>query len=376
MEYIDGLRAIAAIMVILDHVYFQVFPYSFDRVPHTALAHATRFFVAGHLGVPVFLVISGYCLMLPVVRNAGALPGGYARFIRRRARRILPPYYAAAALCLALNAFVINMHTGGQYDTAAPVTTRGLLAHLFMLQDYIDVRQINAVFWTLAVEWKIYFLFPLFLLGWRKIGPWATLGIAAVVGMALLRVVGHHFDRACPHFIALFVAGMIGATIAYDAAPRWRNWRARLPWPLFAVLSMAALAGLACWKGAAHLNDYRADVAAAVITLCTLIAASRPGALARILSWRPLVAVGVFSYSVYMMHVPFMQILWQAFLLPHRAQLGSDMMEVLTLAVIVPAVVAMSYAFFLVCERPFLNSRSSRNRESGGQQPPAVGAPR
>ena len=54
----------------------------------------------GHYAVAVFIVLSGFCLMLPVTRDPnGRLPGGFAAYLGRRARRILPPYYAALGMC-------------------------------------------------------------------------------------------------------------------------------------------------------------------------------------------------------------------------------------------------------------------------------------
>ena len=49
-----------------------------------------------------FIVLSGYSLMIPAARNGGELVGGFRRYIFRRARRILPPYYAALICSIAL----------------------------------------------------------------------------------------------------------------------------------------------------------------------------------------------------------------------------------------------------------------------------------
>src|SRR4051812_40619291 len=101
LEYVDGMRALAALVVYLNHAYAQVStgdqvalrgPWSLSRVS----------MVAGHLSVTVFIVVSGFCLTLPVISQGGELRGGVKGFLKRRARRILPPYYAAVALCLVL----------------------------------------------------------------------------------------------------------------------------------------------------------------------------------------------------------------------------------------------------------------------------------
>ena len=79
-----------------------------DRSPIAAetdlLGLLTNWLLYGHLAVDVFIVLSGFCLMLPVARSGGALADGARGFFVRRARRILPPYFAAFTISVALTA--------------------------------------------------------------------------------------------------------------------------------------------------------------------------------------------------------------------------------------------------------------------------------
>jgi peptidoglycan/LPS O-acetylase OafA/YrhL len=73
-------------------------------------AHLPRFLIAVVVAllshgfalpsVQVFIVLSGYCLMLPVAQAAGTLKGGLSVFVRRRAIRILPPYFAMLTIAV------------------------------------------------------------------------------------------------------------------------------------------------------------------------------------------------------------------------------------------------------------------------------------
>src|SRR5215203_1884331 len=103
LAFLDGLRGLAASYVVLHHAALLVPPSGL-----TGPATVARFLLRhGHYAVAVFIVLSGYCLMLPVARDPlGRLPGGTLAFFGRRARRILPPYYAALVLCWALIALV------------------------------------------------------------------------------------------------------------------------------------------------------------------------------------------------------------------------------------------------------------------------------
>src|SRR4051812_10624228 len=91
-DFLDGLRGLAALYVVLHH--------ASQDVPAPMLrgwAAAARFLLRhGHFAVAVFIVLSGYCLMRPVARDASRqIRGGTLAYLRRRAWRILPPYYAA-----------------------------------------------------------------------------------------------------------------------------------------------------------------------------------------------------------------------------------------------------------------------------------------
>ena len=104
LDHLDGVRGLAALFVVLHHAWLL----TADHFPIAAetglLGLLTNWLLYGHLAVDVFIVLSGFCLILPVARSGGALAGGAAGFYRRRARRILPPYFAALTISVALTA--------------------------------------------------------------------------------------------------------------------------------------------------------------------------------------------------------------------------------------------------------------------------------
>jgi len=87
---LDGVRGLAALFVVVNHVFLRAFPgYPVDRAPFWA-----AWFIYGRFAVVVFIVLSGFSLALSPARQGWRLDG-VSRFARRRARRILPPYWAA-----------------------------------------------------------------------------------------------------------------------------------------------------------------------------------------------------------------------------------------------------------------------------------------
>ena len=119
------------------------------------------------------------------------------------------------------------------------------------------------------------------------------------------------------------------------------------------------------------------DVLAAFIELpiglfaaSLLVAASRPersGRVRRILGARPLVFVGLFSFSVYLIHAPLLQAEWQYGLRPLHQ--GSRLTAALLLSIGVPLMRAAAYAFFHLFERRFMYPPQRANEPGSVQQP-------
>ena len=362
VTHVEGMRAIAALVVFLNHAYAQVW-----EGPKAVAAPKDGFFgalsysmVAGHLAVAVFIVVSGFCLTLPVVRNAGVLRGGVGSFLIRRARRILPPYYAALALSLLLIWTIIGEPTGTLWDVPITVNLWGILSHVFLLQDLFGTGGINYVFWSIAVEFQLYFLFPLLVWSWAKFGGGVTVLAALAVGFAL-RIAGDgtRLVRVNPHFLGLFALGMLAAYLAYSDKKPYRALRDS------SLLSWLALLGF-IGAGALVVGDvirfrfgYPAlDLVVGVFAASTLVAAAKSteSPLTRVLSWRPLVFIGTISYSVYLIHAPVLQILWQYGFNPAGVPHKLMFFGLMTIGLAV--VIALAYGFFRLFEAPFM--RSSR----------------
>jgi peptidoglycan/LPS O-acetylase OafA/YrhL len=154
VPWLDGVRGAAAMFVVAHHMWLAVWP----AFPRDSGPWWLGPLLYGHLAVAVFIVVSGFSLALAPLRNGGVLPGGARRFIRRRAWRILPAYWVALALSTLVGATVLHSVTGGGGAIA-----RTLVVHGLLVQDAIGSQAPNGAFWSIAIEWQIYFLFPLIL---------------------------------------------------------------------------------------------------------------------------------------------------------------------------------------------------------------------
>ena len=117
LGFLDGLRGLAALYVLNHHIIKDIGwrHYSTGDWPWPVAA-AINLMTYGHFAVGLFIVLSGFCLMLPVLRAPGhAVPGGFRGFFGRPVRRILPAYYEDQGLSRAANYLVMLL-------TAVPLT--------------------------------------------------------------------------------------------------------------------------------------------------------------------------------------------------------------------------------------------------------------
>ena len=361
LGWLDSLRALAALYVVMSHIIGMVNP---DISHYRGLILLTAGpFRYGQAAVGLFIVLSGFSLMIPVTRSSGVLRGGAWKFFGRRAKRIVPPYYAAVGLSLLLIHFLIGRKTGTQWDLVFPVTSADVWTHLLLVQDLFSHFKINNAFWSISVEWRIYFTFPILILLFTKYG-----GEKVILGMlafVLLIILGFQHSLTSllygsrPSFFALFAMGMLACEIGLGQQKKLCAFRDRVPW--FAVwvpIWFIYMALNFVWRGNLTLPQvFVLDTVNGVLSAVLLIALSKPGPsrVRNLLSWRPLVFVGTFAYSIYLIHMPIAQVIWQYGFHPlHKGFLPTYFLMVV---VGLPLILGASYLFFLAFERPFLNTK-------------------
>lgn len=346
---LEGLRGLAALYVLLFHCRLYTFP----GYPDSSAPWWLDGLVYGRLAVVFFLILSGFSLAISPARD-GWRPGGVGPFLRRRAWRILPPYWAALALSLAIAWFVVPASHFGP-PTGATVLVYGLVA-----QDVFTAPTPNGTFWSIGVEAELYLLFPLLLLLRRRLG--AVLLVAGVtlpvVARGLMAANASPVEGSnwlTPHLAPVFVAGLVGAGIVV-APDRVR----RLPWHGFAVLAAVPVVALAAVKGSVWtVNHYfwvDLAVAPAMTMLIAAVATGRPAFLLRLLTARPVRGLGDFSYSLYLVHLPIVMTVIRR-VAPHFVAPGLPTFW-FTLVLALPASVLGAWLFARIFELPFKRNRS------------------
>jgi peptidoglycan/LPS O-acetylase OafA/YrhL len=349
---LDGIRGLAALYVVINHVFLRAFPgYPVDHAPFWA-----GWFSYGRFAVVVFIVLSGFSLALSPARHGWRLDG-VSQFGRRRARRILPPYWAALAFSLAV-AWLIVPQPGHGVPDAKSVLVNGLL-----VQNIVGARSPNAAFWSMAVEAQLYLLLPLLLLMVRRWNAIAMVAAATLV-VAAVGIFGPHIAKvdtfviqSPPDLAALFAVGILSAGIVGAGAAR-RSW----PWHWFALAAVAPVL-LTIWlEGSAwtlhHL--FWVDIALGPAIACLLagLATGRPKPLLRALDARPIRNLGLSSYSLYLTHAPIVAIVYEK-IIAGRVSPGVPAF-IVSLAIVLPLTIAFARLFASVFETPLQRGQSIR----------------
>lgn len=381
---LDGVRAIAALSVACFHVW--LYRSERPRGERTELLDQVLFHASS--GLVCFFVLSGYLLYGPFARAAltGSPRVATGAYLRRRAARIVPAYWVCGAGCLALYAVV-------GYHAITPSASELPLFALF-LQNYSlsTMGRLNPVMWTLGVEVAFYALLPL--VGWlalrlarRGVRAQVLLVVALIAVSPAWNVLALELgwegiaSRALPAWLGCFGIGMLVAVWVQrcrsdEGAPASISPRATFALVVGAVV---VVVGDAAWsengwwleEGIFSEGFLRPSVQVALLghlgaatgfALLIVAAVRGSGPAVGWLAWRPLAAVGVISYGVYLWHLPLLLAMREAGVLP--SALAPRTLVVLAVTVVVAAV------SWRVVERPFID-RERRPRRVPGRTPSA-----
>jgi peptidoglycan/LPS O-acetylase OafA/YrhL len=179
LVFVDVLRGFACLWVTLCHAHASWLDlYKTQPGDSFFTSILMRTVGIGGKGVELFIVISGFCLLYPVLERVekarSSLP--LTQFYRRRAMRILPTYYAAVLFAFILAVVPFFPHI-------APYSGwPDLLLYAAFFQNNVPhhIAGLNGTLWSVALEVQLYLLFPLLVLIQQRYGIVSLLTLAAV----------------------------------------------------------------------------------------------------------------------------------------------------------------------------------------------------
>jgi len=281
LTYIDGLRAIALLSVI---AFSAIFPLMIELPARlTYLAS----------GIDLFFAISGFCLAYPWLSRVragsglGLDPATYGAFLLRRFSRVAPAFYVALAVfaLLGMTAFGFPTAAGIVNGFSSQASREFFLDLAFLIPSH---PVLDSSFWAVGVAARWYLVCPLLIALYVR-SRWAFGVVAGALYGAYYFLAHGLVDLGT---LPCFMAGVAAADVAI----------LRPAWSRYAWLGAAGAVGCGVWS-AGNSIDYGNPVwhAAAFFLVVT---AGSPRAR-RMLGFKPLVAFGVASYSIYLYQAPF-----------------------------------------------------------------------
>jgi peptidoglycan/LPS O-acetylase OafA/YrhL len=304
------------------------------------LGYVTFPVVWGSIGVPVFFVLSGYCIhraqALAGVRNpASHLDAG--QFYLRRVLRIYPVLFGALLLTAACDYATRAVAPGS--DKLGDDSLFSFLVNLFALQGVAGGPYgSNGALWTLSIEIQFYALYPLLLVASKRFGNaavTAALLFLAIVSYLLLE------RHSIVVFTSYYFSWWLGALIAEAHAGRKLHLlSAKNLWLIFAASLLSfALADLVFFRSQFLAFQLWSISFAGGLILVLRRKTPFAGPIARLFEW-----LGGFSYSIYIVHLPL--------LLLARALLfhGDRQDSILLFYAAIPYAIAGAYLFYWAFE--------------------------
>lgn len=278
--------------------------------------HAGLGVPGGFVGVDVFFVISGFVITRLLGAELREGRWSILRFYERRVRRLFPAFFVvllASTLAAGLLFMPPEFALYGRSMALAAVFASNI--GFWTEAGYFDT---DAHFkpllhtWSLGVEEQFYVLFPLLLIGLHRLAPGRRLGVLAalVVGSFVLGVrwVEQSPDSAFYLLPARAWELGIGSLLAMMPVRACKHAWLSVGGGLLGLLMIAvALLGLSEHTPFPGIAALLPCLGAALV----ILAGSTANPISRALSWRPLVLVGLLSYSLYLWHWPVIVFLQQ-----------------------------------------------------------------
>lgn len=314
IDFLDALRAVAILGVLICHTYAEVYGYGHEFSEwkgwyRTFASNANYWlypFSLGRGGVALFFVISGFCIHISFQQSEKS----WGRFYIRRFFRLYPAYILAlifVMLMLFMRHLPEAIHQGFFWNQ---FSTHALFIHNFFSDTF---KGTNPALWSLAVEAQLYLLYPVLLFTVGKMGWRTTLLILAGLEVTL---------QAAAGWTGMTGAGgpALGHVLEIAGNTPLGYW---FSWAMGAVIADAYLKKQAlpflkihplCWLGLAVLVDFIKPLqpfwftafalcGAALISRC--LNAVKPPIVG---SLKFLTVIGLWSYSIYLLHYPMLEV--------------------------------------------------------------------
>ena len=291
---IDGLRAIAVSLVVLYHFGF------------TSIS-------GGFVGVDVFFVLSGFLITLVIKKQIEEQKFSFKEFYIRRIKRLMPALIVMIGVTYIAFSLILTPSDYSLYAQSI-IYVSLYVANVFYWLNYAGYfagETQEAAYlhtWSLAVEEQFYFIFPLYLIivvkffGWKKatlITFAVTIFSAIFSEIATQRTIGASYYLLPTRAFELLIGSCVA--LCYYKIPKLKQG-------IVDSLSIMGIALILLSGFVLDHNDSFPGLNALYPTigsaLLIISGARRIGVVNRLISNKPMVGLGLISYSLYLWHWP------------------------------------------------------------------------
>jgi peptidoglycan/LPS O-acetylase OafA/YrhL len=347
IDFIDGLRAIAVISVILFHFSYTGFS-------------------GGFVGVDIFFVISGYLITQIILKEASEQKFTLGRFYERRVRRIFPALFAVIFICTVLFPFLFNddyVSYLGLSITSTSLFTRNFLA--FFMNNDLQLMDPLIHGWSLAVEEQFYIFYPLVLYALSKRFSQRTILIiisiitAASFGYAVLIDTTDRLTHTSLYstFLRVWQLGL-GAILSMIKPREIHSKDIR---EIISLLGLCfiLIAVVGFDTSSSHIRVSHSIIPCMGVIMIIYSGLYQQTMTTRLLSQKHIVRIGLISYSLYLWH-------WPLYILAERLSWSFE--DIDFNMVIKPSFLllsfAISYLSWLFIEEPIRTKALIKERKS------------
>lgn len=327
---IDGLRAIAVISVILSHI---------------------NLLEGGFLGVDIFFVISGYLITGIILADLNKRQFSFANFYERRARRILP---ALSIVVLASIPAAWLLMSPPQLKSFG----MSLISVMLFVSNFLFCNNVNYFSdpadlipllhtWSLGVEEQFYIIFPLLFLSLYKFLPKYLLHVLVlliIASLLLAQILSTKSSAIDFYYLPTrfweLMCGAILAKIEFQHTKRQIKYFTSI----MPVIGLCLLIFSITYFDKNTLHPGFASLVPVIATMCIIWFCGKNDYVTKLLSYAPLVGIGLISYSLYLWHQP---------VLSYLRLYNQQPISALTTTLGLLLVFGLSYITWLYIEKPF-----------------------
>ncbi len=299
---IDGLRAVAVLSVIAFHINHKLLP-------------------AGFIGVDIFFVISGYLISSHIMSEISNNTFSIAEFYRRRIKRIAPAMFVVLGVTVLAAQILFRPEDAEKTARAGLWSIMSLANVFFWLFEDTSYFAANSNelpllhLWSLGVEEQFYVIWPLVLMLTYSATRAAGFGLAMIVIAIASFLFGQYYFTTDPSFVYYMLPARAGELLIGAIAAHHVRTSSKQEINQSIVLAMAIIGALLVIGSLflvteqAPFPGYQAIPPTVGTTLLILAGTYGNTWPTRLLQFKPMVWIGLISYSAYLWHWPLLAFL-------------------------------------------------------------------